>query len=398
MRAVDLTTALKAGRASAVGVLHRWYGPGQGRPASSPGLLVQLSLWYGDGSRVVHGSDRSWREHPAEWLPSAQRNSDVGDFVEWVDGRDYPEGWASPGFDEKSWSPPTVAGLAGTAPFTHTYPQRTSVSEMPVHPVRLHTVTGGSVVADFGAIYAARPKVSFPRGEAGRTVTVRAGYLLDPDGSVSTLHGTQETNLTSSYIMREGSQAFETFTYLGFRYLQIDNAGQRLSENDIVAVTRHAAMPDVPGGDVLHRQSHAQRRLAPDSALVPVLLPRAVRRHADPGEGSFLVGRGQRIRGCDARYGDQNMTWQALRDVARGQSRYWPDGQVNAVYPNGDGAGPSERARRATPSGCGATSPRPATTRRCWRCTRRYPGCRLAVEHAPGRDGPALRPGRHRQR
>ena len=37
-------------------------------------------------------------------------------------------------------------------------------------------------------------------------------------------------------------------------------------------------------------------------------------------------------------YGDQNMTWQALRDVARGQSRYWPDGQVNAVYPNGDGA------------------------------------------------------------
>ena len=37
-------------------------------------------------------------------------------------------------------------------------------------------------------------------------------------------------------------------------------------------------------------------------------------------------------------YGDQNMTWQALRDVARGQARYWPDGQVNAVYPNGDGA------------------------------------------------------------
>jgi alpha-L-rhamnosidase len=37
-------------------------------------------------------------------------------------------------------------------------------------------------------------------------------------------------------------------------------------------------------------------------------------------------------------YGDQNMTWQGLRDVARGQARYWPDGRVNAVYPNGDGA------------------------------------------------------------
>jgi alpha-L-rhamnosidase len=37
-------------------------------------------------------------------------------------------------------------------------------------------------------------------------------------------------------------------------------------------------------------------------------------------------------------YGDQNMSWQALRDVERGQARYWPGGQVNAVYPNGDGA------------------------------------------------------------
>ncbi len=37
-------------------------------------------------------------------------------------------------------------------------------------------------------------------------------------------------------------------------------------------------------------------------------------------------------------YGDQNMSWQGLRDVARGQTRYWPDGRVNAVYPNGDGA------------------------------------------------------------
>ena len=31
------------------------------------------------------------------------------------------------------------------------------------------------------------------------------------------------------------------------------------------------------------------------------------------------------------------MTSQALRDFARSQARYWPDGRVNAVYPNGDG-------------------------------------------------------------
>jgi alpha-L-rhamnosidase len=37
-------------------------------------------------------------------------------------------------------------------------------------------------------------------------------------------------------------------------------------------------------------------------------------------------------------YGEQNLTWQGLRDVMRGQQRYWPDGRVNAVYPNDDGA------------------------------------------------------------
>ncbi len=37
-------------------------------------------------------------------------------------------------------------------------------------------------------------------------------------------------------------------------------------------------------------------------------------------------------------YGEQNLSWQGLRDMARSQARYWPDGQVNEVYPNDDGA------------------------------------------------------------
>jgi alpha-L-rhamnosidase len=36
-------------------------------------------------------------------------------------------------------------------------------------------------------------------------------------------------------------------------------------------------------------------------------------------------------------FAERNLTWQALRDFARSQTRYWPDGRVNAVYPNGDG-------------------------------------------------------------
>ncbi len=338
VRTVDLTGVVTGGRRSAIGVLHRWYGPGQGRPTSAPGLLFQLSLWYADGRHAVFESDGTWRELPAEWLPAPLRNSDVGDFVEWVDGRAQPQGWSSPGYDASAWSTVSVIGPAGSAPFRRTYAQRTAIRETAVHPVRLHTVASGAVVADFGAVYAARPHVAFTRGDPGRTITMRAGYLLDPDGQVSTLHGTQETNLSSSYIMREGSQAFEGFTYFGFRYLQIDNPVQPLGGSDVVALTRHADMPDDRSATFSsdNRMLNAVWRLTVRSCLYcchEQFVDTPTRE-----KGPFVWDGANESEGVMRAYGDQNMSWQALRDVGRGQARYWPDGQVNAVYPNGDGA------------------------------------------------------------
>jgi alpha-L-rhamnosidase len=338
VRAVDLTRTLRPGAANAVGVLHRWYGPGQGRPASSPGLILAVSLWYADGRHVVHGTDGTWRETPAEWLPSPQRNSDGGDFVEWIDGRAYPEGWSSPGYDDSDWSPVTVIGPAGTAPFSDTYAQRTHIEEKTVLPVRLHTLANGSVVADFGAVYAARPRVDFASGVPGQTVAMRVGYLLDPDGQVSTLHGTQGTNLSFTYILRDGAQVFEAFTYLGFRYLQIDNAGQHIGRGQVAALARHTAMPAVPMATFStgNRTLDAVWRLNARSCLYcsqEQFVDTPTRE-----KGQFTWDASNESEGIMRCYGDQNLSWQGLRDVQRGQARYWPDGRTNAVYPNGDGA------------------------------------------------------------
>jgi alpha-L-rhamnosidase len=339
VRAVDLTGALAGGRTSAIGVLHRWYGPGQGRPASAPGLLFQLSLEYDDGRHYLVVSDASWRERPAEWLPSPQRNPDGGDFVEWIDGREHPQGWSEPGYDDSAWSAVTVIGPAGTAPFTTTFPQRTTIRESPVHPVSLHTAAGGSVVADFGAIYPARPWAEFAPGQAGSTISMRAGYLLDPDGQVSTLHGTQETNLSFSYIMGTGGQqAFEAFTYFGYRYVQIDNLPQHPSRDQITAITRHTAMPDVATATFSsdNRMLNAVWRLMARSCLLcsqEQFVDTPTRE-----KGQFLWDAANESEAVMRVYGDQNMSWQALRDVARGQARYWPNGCVNAIYPNDDGA------------------------------------------------------------
>ena len=54
---------------------------------------------------------------------------------------------------------------------------------------------------------------------------LHVGYLLDPDGAVSTTHGTQGTDLSFSMVQRDGEPAFDPYWYLGFRYLQVDDPG-----------------------------------------------------------------------------------------------------------------------------------------------------------------------------
>jgi alpha-L-rhamnosidase len=54
-------------------------------------------------------------------------------------------------------------------------------------------------------------------------------------------------------------------------------------------------------------------------------------------KGPFLTDAYDVSQAAMAAFGDRKVTAQMLDDFARSQSRYWPDGRVNAVYPNGDG-------------------------------------------------------------
>ena len=158
----------------------------------------------------------------------------------------------APGSTTRGWLPATVLGPAGVAPWTHLVSVRTRIVYTPVKAVSLTRLANGAVVADFGKVYAAIPTVTFHHGRRGRTVTMHAGYLLDEHpfvgvkGQVSTSRGTQHTNLSYSYVQRGGgTETFRPFDYLGFRYLQIDDPGETLSADDVVALTRHTAVPDV---------------------------------------------------------------------------------------------------------------------------------------------------------
>jgi alpha-L-rhamnosidase len=348
---VDATAPLRAGRANAVGIVSTWDGPTKGHPAGVPGAVAQLVIHHADGhvQRVV--TDGAWRVRPGPWLPGHQRDleGDLVDFTENIDGPEEPVGWLLPGFDDRSWSPAVVLGRAPTAPWTHLVSVRTRIVEEPVAAVSLTTLASGSVVADFGQVYAAVPTVTFRHGVAGRLVPMKAGFLLDEPvagqpfdgvpGQVSGLHGTQHTDMSYSYVQRGGGvEEFHPFDYLGFRYFQIDNPGEALQPSDVVALTRHTALPEQPPATFTSNEPviDAIFALGAHSAVFT-----AQEQYIDTPtreKGSWLFDGFNESCTTMAAVGEQNSTRKSLQEFAASQRRYWPNGAVNKIYPTGLGA------------------------------------------------------------
>ena len=322
--------------ANALGVLHRWYGPGQGRPASSPGLLLQVSLWYDDGRH-------SWRDRRhlarapgrmAAVAPTQLRRR----RLRRVDRRAGP----SPGLVEpRLRRQRLVAGhgdRAGRHGAVHPHLRAAhDIEETPVLPVRLHTLADGSVVADFGAVYAGAAAVEFARGIPGHGR--HAGGLPARSrrpGLHAPRHAGDEPLLHLHHAGRP--QAFEAFTYLGFRYLQIDNPGQRLEPGQVAAMARHTAMPAVPMATFSpgNRMLDAVWRLNARSCLYcsqEQFVDTPTRE-----KGQFTWDAANESEAIMRVYGDQNLSWQGLRDVAARAGPLLARRRTNAVYPNGDGA------------------------------------------------------------
>ena len=347
---VDVTGLLRPGSANALGLVTNWQGPTKGHPAGKHGVVAQLNVHHANGDTHVHVTDGRWRVLKGPWLPGTQRDleGDLVDFTENIDGPAEPVGWLLPGFDDRSWTPATVFGRAPTAPWTRLVPVRTRIVEQPVTPVSLTTLSSGAVVADFGKVYAAVPTVTFHHGLAGRTVTMRAGYLLDfpvagqpftgVPGQVSTTHGTQHTNMSYSYVQRGGEEEFHPFDYLGFRYFQIDDPGEVLAPEDVVALARHTAPPTLPPATFTSDQPlvDTEFQLGAHSALFT-----AQEQYIDTPtreKGSWLFDGFNESRTAMAAFGEQNLTRKSLLEFAQSQARYWPNGAVNKIYPTGLGA------------------------------------------------------------
>jgi alpha-L-rhamnosidase len=337
----DITHLLEAGRANAFGIIYNWQGPGKGRPEGTPGVIARITVLHADGRVDVITTDGTWKVLPGAWLPGVQRDEegDPVDYTENINGPAEPIGWDKADYRALGWQPALVIGPHPTAPWTHLVSVRTRIVYEPVHAVSVSRLASGAVVADFGKVYAAIPSVTFSHGLRGRRVTMHAGYLLDRSGDVSTTMGTQHTNMSYSYIERgSGRETFRPFDYLGFRYFQIDNPGETLTTKDIVALTRHDAVPDENAGTFKSSDKtvDAVFDLGRHSALFTMQeqFVDTPTREKGPWLGD---GANESETAMDA-FGETNLTRKDLLEFAQSQARFWPNGAINKIYPTALGA------------------------------------------------------------
>ncbi|WP_458108700.1 glycoside hydrolase family 78 protein [Arthrobacter sp. R3-55] len=328
--AADVTDALRSSNTAAVTAVAHWYGPGQGRAAGRPGLLAQLTVEYDDGTRDVFGSGPGWLVAEGPYRQSGYRN-DEGDPIEHFDAT----AWPAP----EDWHPAVSLGAHPVADFPVLTPNYAGVARNHAPVVELFTADDGTPVADFGRVIPGRPVVEFRQGHHGRTVMLRAGYTLQPDGRVDKgKTASQNTDMAFPYTQKDGPQRYAASVHLGFRYLEFP--GVHLQDLGSVGATIIHA--EHPAEGSFHSSDETLNRvftLLRDSALFGVqeqFVDTPTRE-----KGQFLGDAVNISYATMALFGERHFTAKALREFAGSAKRYWDSpgerGRYNAVYPNGDG-------------------------------------------------------------
>lgn len=191
-------------------------------------LLAQLELEQQDGTRVVVGSDGTWKQS-------------VGPITgaDLLDGESYDArrelgDWSSGGYEDASWTAAT--------PYTDATP-RLLVGDVTdqiqktqeVKPLTVAERPGGTFIYDLGQNMVGWTRLRVT-GAAGATVQLRFAEVLNRDGSIYT-DNLRSAAATDRYTLRGGAEEVwePRFTTHGFRYVELSGDTARLAAKPALA-------------------------------------------------------------------------------------------------------------------------------------------------------------------
>ncbi len=240
----DVTSQVRQGQ-NAIGAIlgDGWYASGltwnQTRYNFGPPpvrLLVQLEIEYSDGSRDTIISDDSWKGAESPILSSDLYNGEN------YDARLEQPGWDQPRFDDSKWRAAFVEPAPPAAVVVAQDFQPIEVEEV-LRPKTVKSPKAGVYIFDLGQnmVGWARMRVS---GPAGKTVRLRFGEVLQPDGELYTAN-LRSAEATDYYTLRgKGVETFEPhFTFHGFRYIELTDYPGTPSKDAVEGMAFYTSAP-----------------------------------------------------------------------------------------------------------------------------------------------------------
>ncbi len=197
-------------------------------------LRAQLRLDYADGSHDWVATGPDWRIGT-----SAIVKSEIYDG-ETFDARLRTPGWDKPGFDASAW-PQVKRGAAPAAKLV-------AQISPPLRPmdtrraVKVSEPQPGRFVFDFGQNFSGWVRIK-AKGAAGQAITARFAELLNPDGTADQKN-LRLARATDQFILAgdPGGETFEpSFTYHGFRYVEVEGYPGKPTAADIEGIIVYSA-------------------------------------------------------------------------------------------------------------------------------------------------------------
>ncbi|MBE3100214.1 MAG: family 78 glycoside hydrolase catalytic domain, partial [Planctomycetes bacterium] len=235
----DVTSLLKRG-SNAVGVTlgNGWYRGDLGWEnrrniyGDRLGLLAQIRITYDNGREEIIGTNQQWRAATGSILMSEIYHGET------YDARLEKAGWTEPGYDDRGWSPVSVADHPKDRLVAPAGPPIRRIQEL--KPVKVFKTPAGDIVADMGQNMVGWVRLAV-QGPAGTTVTLRHAEVLDKQGNFYT-ENLRAAKATARYTLKGGArEVFEPrFTFFGFRYVAIDGYPGELTPGDLTGIVIHS--------------------------------------------------------------------------------------------------------------------------------------------------------------
>jgi len=336
--AYNITSEVSSHDEQIFACLTHYYGGGQGRPKSERGLLLKAVFEFNDSTQVVIGTDSTWKVVQAlAWDPkTAVRNGEGVGFIEKIDANQIIPDWNELKYVDSLWSPSFEIDTHPVEPWTGILqPNLTHVIEKEITPLSVTHIVDEKYVIDLGKVYAGSPRITFSGGDQGKTVSMLGGYTLEADGTVS-LTTDQQTDMRYYFVLDGNTAVFEPLVYLGMRYFQVNNSPIALTTDNCKFISRHYELD--PNRSDFQSSNYILKQVW--DLMKHSLLLGSQESFVDTPtreKGGFL-GDGWSIGAAAmTTMGDRTMNRRILLEFLDSQDQYWPDGRLNAVYPNGDG-------------------------------------------------------------